>query len=60
MSAYVIGLVSTGAILAAAALVLVVALASGRGSLRTKSRNAETQRALSEIQNQIDAGRSGY
>lgn len=60
MSAYIVGLVTTGAILAAVALVLIVALVSHRRRLMTKTHDPEMQQAFSKIQDQIDAGRRGY
>ncbi|UOQ90601.1 hypothetical protein MUN74_06735 [Agromyces endophyticus] len=58
MSAYVIALVTTGAITAAAALVGLVAVMNHRRPLTAKAHDPQLQRELAEVQRQIDRGRN--
>jgi len=58
MSAYVIALVTTGAITAAAALLGLVAVMNRRRPLTAKAYDPQLQRELAEVQRQIDRGRN--
>ncbi|TFW00193.1 hypothetical protein [Orlajensenia leifsoniae] len=57
MSGVVLGFIWTGAVLAAVAFIVIIALASRRRRLATNTYDPEMQQSLDAIQGQIDSGR---